>query len=507
MSGPTELIRQNCPLATTSNDGLMSKEQVAALEEAGGSDLGWFDVRELGATGDGTTNDAAAFLTAYTAAVAAGGGVIFVPAGNYRFASAETFTTAGTNDITVLMLGNGSSSRIIVDTVGATMLTVSSVDTFEFRALTFIGYDQMRASDADIVIAGVDIKHFIMKSCSWFGVSAVTQGIKTTHCGNHFSDVSVNGCGLVSADPGTGWMGFFTWQYGNVNGCVFTDFGNLGGVYYDKTATVGMAAWIRIMESYSPPGPTGGNEFAVLYSSFDEGGSLGIATSTTDGTHVLGPNAVRVEGCSFLIGVLTGIYVSFAKKVILQNNTFNCNALTRSGIYIESCGNVVSQNNRRVNGSCTYLVDAGVTGTQSYEIIDCEYDTFYPPAVMPPVWVTTAGVRSRMRVSGAAVSVSYLVKPNGAGKYIKLADADDGSLATGVASVAATGADGIFTVVEGRGQVTTFKTDGTAISEGAPIYASAVAAHGGEVSAVSVGRQIGIATAAAGGGFVTGILL
>jgi hypothetical protein len=32
MAGPTELIRQNCPIATTANDGLMSKEQVAQLD-------------------------------------------------------------------------------------------------------------------------------------------------------------------------------------------------------------------------------------------------------------------------------------------------------------------------------------------------------------------------------------------------------------------------------------------------------------------------------------------
>jgi len=31
MSGPTELIRQNCPIATTANDGLMSAAQAAAV--------------------------------------------------------------------------------------------------------------------------------------------------------------------------------------------------------------------------------------------------------------------------------------------------------------------------------------------------------------------------------------------------------------------------------------------------------------------------------------------
>jgi hypothetical protein len=35
MSGPTELIRQNCPIATSGNDGIMSAEQAATVEAAG----------------------------------------------------------------------------------------------------------------------------------------------------------------------------------------------------------------------------------------------------------------------------------------------------------------------------------------------------------------------------------------------------------------------------------------------------------------------------------------
>lgn len=60
----------------------------AAAEPAGGSarggaPAGWFDVRSHGAKGDGRTDDSRAFQAALDAARAAGGGVVYVPAGTY----------------------------------------------------------------------------------------------------------------------------------------------------------------------------------------------------------------------------------------------------------------------------------------------------------------------------------------------------------------------------------------------------------------------------------------
>lgn len=48
--------------------------------------LGWFNVRDYGATGDGTTDDTAAVQAAVTACGNAGGGTVYCPPGNYYFA-------------------------------------------------------------------------------------------------------------------------------------------------------------------------------------------------------------------------------------------------------------------------------------------------------------------------------------------------------------------------------------------------------------------------------------
>lgn len=47
----------------------------------------WFDVKAYGATGDGTTDDLAAFNSATAACDAAGGGTIYVPKGSYRLSN------------------------------------------------------------------------------------------------------------------------------------------------------------------------------------------------------------------------------------------------------------------------------------------------------------------------------------------------------------------------------------------------------------------------------------
>ena len=54
------------------------------------------NVRDFGATGDGTTDDAPAFQKALDALATAGGGTLFVPAGKYAIASTVSKDFSGT---------------------------------------------------------------------------------------------------------------------------------------------------------------------------------------------------------------------------------------------------------------------------------------------------------------------------------------------------------------------------------------------------------------------------
>lgn len=80
-----------------------------------------YNVRNYGAKGDGTTNDYAAFLAAYNAAVAAGGGIVFMPAGTYilnTIANGLNWTSGlvqlwGVGDASIIKAGSTSSTSTL----------------------------------------------------------------------------------------------------------------------------------------------------------------------------------------------------------------------------------------------------------------------------------------------------------------------------------------------------------------------------------------------------------
>jgi hypothetical protein len=72
----------------------------------GGSDLGWFNVKDYGATGDGSTNDSAFIQAAIDACHAYGGGVVYFPFGDYHLDAALSLLDM--NNITLRGCGWGS---------------------------------------------------------------------------------------------------------------------------------------------------------------------------------------------------------------------------------------------------------------------------------------------------------------------------------------------------------------------------------------------------------------
>lgn len=85
-----------------------------------------FSVKDYGATGNGTTNDTAAFVAANNAAVANGGGIVEVPAGNYSVD--PVYFSAG-----VSLEGAGSEATFIKRRNAATSNTTNSVGAINFH--------------------------------------------------------------------------------------------------------------------------------------------------------------------------------------------------------------------------------------------------------------------------------------------------------------------------------------------------------------------------------------
>jgi Pectate lyase superfamily protein len=104
-----------------------------------------FNIRDYGARGDGATNDSPAFQAAYNAAVAAGGGMVFIPPSStcYRFSTPINMTednhnvTIEDDSMSSGATGYGSVGSICADTGGVLFdLTNSANKTFHNVTVT-----------------------------------------------------------------------------------------------------------------------------------------------------------------------------------------------------------------------------------------------------------------------------------------------------------------------------------------------------------------------------------
>jgi hypothetical protein len=103
-------------LADASTGAAVWVERAASVG-GGGTDLGWFNVKDYGAVGDGAADDTVAIQDAIDAASAAGGGVIYVPPGDYLISAETSGQRWGIqlDDHNLILQGAGFLSSLIFD--------------------------------------------------------------------------------------------------------------------------------------------------------------------------------------------------------------------------------------------------------------------------------------------------------------------------------------------------------------------------------------------------------
>ena len=183
-----DILKAGIPAALLSA-GLLGAS--ASPAEAAANALRWFDVRDYGATGNGTTDDTAAFNNAVSAT--GGKGVLYMPPGQYRISSTITVP------MNVQVIGAGSQATEILHT-GNNPLFVNTQFQSEamrqraFRRFKILGNAGARAEG--IVVANSwgaafdDL--FIMNYTNGIGVHLVNEGYWTE--GTRFFGVHVRGC-------------------------------------------------------------------------------------------------------------------------------------------------------------------------------------------------------------------------------------------------------------------------------------------------------------------------
>jgi hypothetical protein len=109
-------------MAATGTTKKMTLAQMAQLGNPGD----WYNAKNYGAAANGSTDDTAAIQAAITAAQASGGGVVYLPHGNYKVSSTLTVTASGLAIIGEPTEDVGSGSMINPTNLGFTVLQSTS---------------------------------------------------------------------------------------------------------------------------------------------------------------------------------------------------------------------------------------------------------------------------------------------------------------------------------------------------------------------------------------------
>jgi hypothetical protein len=247
----------------------------------------WFDVRAHGALGDGVTDDSRAFQAALDAARAAGGGVVFVPAGTYVVAPPAAkgggprleALTIGSN---VWLRGEGPASVLKVkDGVGSYRSLFSNHPTpaspVENVTISDLRVDQNCAASGGSVRPGGDGAHHANVYLAWAGRNLTVERVRFDPiCG--VNTVSLNGAAARDLAVRDSYFRFVRGPTSEANG------------FYDNTAVyvhgAGSEVTGNVFESTAADGARGAIELH---------GSRGLAAgNVTRWYH----SCVRVVGTS-----------------------------------------------------------------------------------------------------------------------------------------------------------------------------------------------------------------
>ena len=135
--------------------------------------LGWYNVKDYGATGNGSTDDTTAVNAAIAALITHGRGVLYFPAGTYLCTAALTALS-----VPCMVLGDGSAS---LDGVAASSVTCSSGTAVLFTV-----------TSPGVSFQDIDLTHTGSAATAGAGVSVQLTGDGANHGSrNSFENVSI----------------------------------------------------------------------------------------------------------------------------------------------------------------------------------------------------------------------------------------------------------------------------------------------------------------------------
>jgi hypothetical protein len=255
------------------------------------------NLRDFGATGDGTTDDAPAFQKALDALATAGGGTLFIPEGKYVIATpvsknfnglAASITIAGVESLTMpapptaggdqLCLGLDLPTEVYPRTgFDNVAISISGLQHLIVKDIAFVGTPSV-ITDAQITLFLTDIDKAQLKHNEFYGLATLYPGggiIKAVR-----TDLEILLSKFLGSTATSGWyiplVENLEWRGITVSDTTFLDYGCRPG-FFSKTGVAAPISWINIGNAAAPTNLSPRREAVLRNVFFDEGGFWGLS--------------------------------------------------------------------------------------------------------------------------------------------------------------------------------------------------------------------------------------
>lgn len=518
MSEPLTLIVED------DTDGLVVEDeslvsQITVGLEAGGagvvhttggiSGAGVYNLYHYGAVGDGIADDSAA-VAAWLAAVAANtrGGTAYVPKGKFRIATVipqQNFADGAF----VRFVGEAGESIFIPDLTTADIMLnlymgTQNGNTCTWRGITFLapgGGGGAGALSCKSVLkwTGAPFCTLRVTECAVVGVYSDRHMFDCQGGQSEFDHNLLMGIGVTT--------GYGLYEAAGVKGHfhhnTLLDLGEFDGALYS-------GGLVTFLVHATPMAPVANEtlpscSLTVEHCYHDEGVAFAVSV---DGTaHRMGAVAIR-DIKSQCETSASAVCVQLYRVNHAYLEDLYANSLGNAQAVIVNLYDVTNCRMRSIVGETSHACQNRITadnacGTLELEDLVLSATDDYPAGVnslATQTFITQNGVRSRVRLSEAALLANTLGKPGAtAGRVDQLGTADDARLALGVILDAASAAGKCVRVVEQSGQQVQLKSDGATTLTMADTLTSS-GANAGRVKktttggASTVGLSVGAAT-------------
>lgn len=315
------------------------------------------NLRDFGAIGDGSADDASALQQALDALAESGGGTLQVPTGVYllRTPVRKQFTAGLELSI------EGEPSTTPIEVAGPKGLDLSSVfiiaageandgiildglDSLRIKDIAFNGVLETE-TDARVVLGLANIRTATIQHCEFYGLASLVPGggiVVAVHTDLSLQQTAFLGC-AASSGVSTSVVQSSSWLGISVTDCKFVDWG-LKPDFYSKTPLSSPLSWIMVGNAAEPE-PNSSRREVVLNNVFlDEGAFIAVAVLPEwfGGT---APHNIEVYLTKLFVNVANlganGIEIRGARKVFIDRSHFGWSHNADKAIYLANVGEAV----------------------------------------------------------------------------------------------------------------------------------------------------------------------